>query len=127
MNSNHLELPHLNPTSKSTERMNRAKWSADFLFCSHGLRIGGRATDAQLLERMVPCLPPRWKPASGETVDHLYSLSAGLDGRRYHPLYVGVVNFARSLAFEEMLFTFQSDLELRAEFEARPRNLVRIC
>lgn len=117
MKSSLMALPRLKTASKCMQRMDRARWSVGFVFCSHGLRIGVRATDADLLERMIPCLPPGWRPTSGEGVDHLYSLSAGVDGRRYHALYVGVMKLARSLEFDEILFAFEADLELRvAEF-----------
>ncbi|MCH7606976.1 MAG: hypothetical protein IIC94_00180 [Chloroflexi bacterium] len=86
-------------------------------FVAHGLRIGIRMNDPQLLDELPQRLPPGWRPASSNVVDRLYSLIAGGDGgrsgvRRYSLLYAGAARIARSMDPDEVLDRLEDDVRL---------------
>jgi hypothetical protein len=104
--------------------MIRGNWQGGFVFCCHGVRFGVRTTDREVLVRMLRGLPPGWRFASGEAVEHLYSVTAGRDGERYHRLNVGIVRLGRSLQFDDLVSAFEADLQLRVAEFARRRVFV---
>lgn len=54
------------------------------VFVSHGVSIGVRADDPELLDRASQCFPPGWEPSASASPDAWYSLvrSAEADGAR---------------------------------------------
>lgn len=99
------------------ETLDRLGWAAGMSFVAHGLRIGIRMNDFQLLDALPHRLPPGWRPASSNVVDRLYSLIAGGDGarsgvRRYNLLYVGPARIARSMSLDEVLDRLEEDVRL---------------
>jgi len=102
--------------------------AAGIAFTSYGLRIGVRVNQPDALEGLVPLLPPAWKPAPTPVVDHLYSLRVGSGHaarvRAFHLLYTGTRRLARSLALDEVLASFESDLQLLVAEKARRRVFI---
>lgn len=54
--------------------LDRLAWPARLAIVRYGVRIGLRASDAQLLEGIEDYLPPRWRPCRARAVDCLFSL-----------------------------------------------------
>ena len=103
------------------------------MFSSYGVRIGVRATDARILERLPERLPPGWKRLSGSAspvVERLYSLvvgeGAGARGgaRRVSLLYGDILRLARATDVEEILEAFETDLKMYVAEAARRRVFV---
>ena len=99
------------------ETLDRLGWATGMSFVAHGLRIGIRMNDPQLLDELPQRLPPGWRPASSNVVDRLYSLIAGGDGgrsgvRRYSLLYAGAARIARSMDPDEVLDRLEDDVRL---------------
>ena len=99
------------------ESLDRLGWATGMSFVAHGLRVGIRMNDAQLLDELPQRLPPGWKPASSNVVDRLYSLIAGGEGarsgvRRYNLLYVGPARIARSMSPHDVLDRLEEDVRL---------------
>jgi hypothetical protein len=98
-------------------KIDRLGWAAGLCFRSYGLRIGIRVNQPEVLERLLPLLPPGWNPTASPVVDYLYSLWAGGQDasarrRRYHLLYAGPLRVARSLQLDEVLDLLESDLHI---------------
>lgn len=111
------------------ERLEQIEWTVGLAFVSHGARIGIRANDAAVLERIAGLLPPGWQPATSPVVDGLYSLKVAAasprpDVRRYHMLYQGIGRLARTHNLEEALAALQSDLHTQVAAQARERLFV---
>ncbi len=71
-------------------------------------------TDAAVLERVLRCLPPGWKPASRAKVGCMYSFVVGdATGKvkKFHILYRGSERLARSHDFDSVLETLEEDLQ----------------
>lgn len=104
------------------DKIDRLGWAAGISFVSYGRRIGIRVSDADVLERIFDVLPPLWKPSPSPIVDHLYSLVVGGAGatpgvRRFHLLYGGIDQLARTSDLDSVLETLEADLHLHvAEF-----------
>lgn len=108
-------------------KLDRLGWAAGLTFTSHGARIGIRATDAALLERLPPHLPPKWRATPSPIVDRLYSLVGGgtlANVRRFHVLYGGAARLARTLDLQELLTTLELDLHFEVALAARRRLFV---
>src|SRR4051794_33193161 len=95
----------------------------------YGRRIGIRANQPEVLERLPEYLPPGWKPARTLVVDALYSLRVGGEGpraglRHYHLLYSGGVRLVRTLDLREALEGLESDLHNYVAVAARKRVFV---
>jgi hypothetical protein len=111
------------------ERLEKLDWTAGLAFVSHGARIGIRVSDASVLERLVPLLPPDWQPSDSPAVDGLYSLKVAAPSprpevRRYHMLYQGIGRLARTQDLEEALAALQSDLHTQVAECAREHLFV---
>ena len=67
-------MPRLRRDAAAVTRVERVGWTAGTCIESYGVRIGIRLNDPRLLDRLVPHLPPAWKPARSAVVDRLFSL-----------------------------------------------------
>jgi hypothetical protein len=93
------------------------------------VRVGIRTNDPDVLDLLLPCLPPGWRPARSPVVDHLYSVwsaarSSHRGVRHFHQLYVGPARLVRSLVFDEVVERLESHLDLVVAAEARDRVFV---
>jgi hypothetical protein len=96
-------------------KIDRLGWADGICFVSYGLRIGVRVNEPELLDRVVPLLPPGWKPARSPFVDWIYSLRQGgasraANVRRLNLLYTGAARTARTPDLDELLQGFERDL-----------------
>jgi hypothetical protein len=96
-------------------KINRLGWADGLSFISHGLRIGVRVNDPELMGRVLPLLPPGWKPSRYAEVGQLYSLRQGgasraANVRRLHLMYTGPNRTGRMADLEALLEQFERDL-----------------
>jgi hypothetical protein len=110
-------------------KLDRLGWAAGCSFISHGVRVGIRANQPEVLERVTPHLPPGWKPARSPVVDRLYSLRVGGADpssrlRRYNLLYVGPARLARTMELDEVFEPLESDLQLYVAEATRQKVFV---
>jgi hypothetical protein len=111
------------------EKLDRLGWVAGFSFTSYGVRIGVRCNDLSLVSRLEPLLPPGWRPVNSAPVDRLYSLLAGRPGRRpgartLNLAYADVTRIARASSLDDVLESFESDLQLYVAQSAPKRVFV---
>src|SRR6185295_10176403 len=110
-------------------KIDRLGWAAGLAFISYGARIGIRVTDPAVMERLLPYLPPGWKPAASPVVDYLCSLRVGGNAarsglRHFHLLYRNAAVVARSLALEEVCDALESHLRFGVAINTRRRLFV---
>jgi len=72
-------LPNLMPrlrrgSERPRPRDRRPGWAAGTCFEAHGVRVGVRSNEGELLALLEPHLPPGWAPCSSDLVDQLFSL-----------------------------------------------------
>ena len=131
-------LPQLRVDSSCLRKLDALGWTAGFAFTCYGARIGVRVTDLVLLERVLRCLPPNWKPSSSPYVDYLYSLSSARGeaervpeesskkspkrAGRYNLLYINLARVGRSLELESLFELLESSLHLNVALAA-PRRI----
>jgi hypothetical protein len=109
------------------QKLDRLGWAAGLSFVSHGVRIGIRVNDPEILEQVAAHLPPESKPSPSPIVDQLCSLlvSGGTQTpgiRRYNLLYWGSGRIARTLDSDEVLQALEWVLHLAVSTQA-PRRL----
>jgi hypothetical protein len=119
--------PRLKYPSGLLETIDRLGWAAGIAFRSHGVRIGIRATESEILQRIPNYLPPGWTRAASPVVENLYSLVVGGDQpgshvRRYHLLYAGATRLARTLNAEDVFDALESHSDYAVAVGA-PRRL----
>ena len=105
-------------------KLDRLGWAAGIAIVSHGARIGIRTNDSSALERVLPRLPPGWKPSRALVVDDLFSVliptaesRAGV--RKLNLLYGGATRLARSSDPDEVFRTLESELHFSVAMAAR--------
>lgn len=112
----HLEMPRLAQTSKQMAALDHLMWSGGFGFVAYGQKLGIRVDDSSILERLLPYLPPGWKPMSEPVVKWLYSLwvdGSGNSGTHQpYQLYLGADRLAQTSNLTEALNILESDLQL---------------
>lgn len=111
------------------EKLDRLGWAAGLAICAYGVRVGIRANDPSMLQRVEAYLPPGWRLASSPRVDLLYSLlvggSASRPGvRRFNLLYANVSRLVRSLDLNDIFAAFEHYLHLNVAELARRRLFV---
>ena len=111
------------------KKIDRLGWVAGIRFVSYGLRIGIRANDPEVIDRLPDLLPLHTKPARGPRVQHLYSLIVGRNPRRssirrFNLLYADAARVARSMELTDVLTALESDLQLYVADRARRRLFV---
>jgi hypothetical protein len=95
---------------------------------THGLRIGLRSTDAEVLERVLRRhLPPGSRPAPSPVADHIISIVVGRNDpgariRRLHLLYANAVRLLRTADLEALLAELEGHLRTYVA-EAAPRRV----
>ena len=87
----------------------------------YGIRVGVRANDRGVLERVWDHLPPGWRPVRGPTVDRLYSLVVPRR-RGIHALYGDAARLIRARTMVSLLDALESDLQLHVA-ERAPRRV----
>jgi hypothetical protein len=108
------------------QKMDRLGWAAGMSFLSYGIRFGVRTNKPEVLEQVLDCLPPEWKPAPSPVVSYLYSLIVGgtptrPNVRLFNILYMGPARLTRTLDLSEVLRTLESDVALTVAERARRR------
>ena len=90
------------------------------------MRFGVRASEEGALSLLAERLPPGWRPASSTSVDRIFSLVVGGQGRggarRLNLLYAGATLAARSRDLGEVLERFESAVQLHVA-ERSPRRV----
>jgi hypothetical protein len=109
------------------QKLDRLGWAAGLAFTSFGVRVGVRTTDPSLLPEIESALPPGWKPATGTSVSHMFSVVAGSAGhgkgvRKMWILYDGWVRTARAREPDPVLEALGSAIRLRVA-EHAPRRI----
>jgi hypothetical protein len=97
-------------------RLNRLAWTDGLAFTAHGVRIGVRTTDPQVMDDVRARLPTGWKPRRAALVGHLVSLVVGdreprRGIKRLHLVYSGAVRAFRSTDLAEALQFLEYHLE----------------
>jgi hypothetical protein len=110
-------------------KLDRLGWAEGVAFTTYGLRVGVRVNRAEVLSRLLDCLPFGWKPAATPEVDELYSLivagpSPRPNLRLYNLLYAGPFRMARTEQLEEVFPLLESELQLQVAERARRRLFV---
>ncbi len=95
-------------------RLDSLPWVAGISFLSFGVRIGIRSTSADLLEQILPLLPPARKIVSRPVVDRLYSLAtiepSHSNTGETHVLYGDGRTLIRTANLASLLDTLEGDL-----------------
>src|SRR5919197_1026456 len=107
-------------------KIDRLGWADGLSFSSYGVRIGVRVNETAILKGVSARMPPGSRPASYQTVDHLYSIIAGEEERdskvrRLSLAYWNILRISRSQRFAEVLDAFESHVQLTVAEYARRR------
>ena len=111
------------------QKLEQVAWNTGLTFSSYGTRFGLRATDPAVRERLFGLLPPGAVSSPSSLVQHLYSLHVGSDAastgrRRFHLLYDGIQQIARTHNLEEALSVLGSHLHNQVAVSAQDRLFV---
>jgi hypothetical protein len=96
-------------------RLDRLGWAAGIAFSNYGVRIGVRTNDPALWPHLAGRLPPGAAESASPVVDVLYSVILGTSSgttRRYHIVYDGISQLARTLDLAEAVDALESSLHL---------------
>ncbi len=110
-------------------KLDRLVWTAGIAVTSYGVRVGVRVNNSEVLRQIVDCLPPGWKPTSGDKVERLYSLIVGGSSqrpgvRRFNLVYADGLRFGRSERLEEVLESLEGEIKLYVAEHARRRVFI---
>ena len=109
-------------------KLDRLGWAAGIAFVAHGVRVGIRTNNPEILDELIKCLPLGWKPTASERVDHLYSVLVGGERRqnvrRFHLLYVDAIRAARTMELGYLFAILADELEKHVAEQARRRVFV---
>ena len=106
-------------------KLDRLGWADGISFTAYGVRVGVRVNNKEILKALMARFPPGFKPSSGRTTNHLYSMTgfANKSNGRVTRLNLGYWNltrFVRTRNFEDLLEQFESHLQLTvAEYAPR--------
>jgi hypothetical protein len=103
-------------TSSCLQKLDRLRWTAALTGIVHGVRVGIRTNTPAILDDIEGRLPPGWAPRISSRVDCLYSLIVGDEAprgrlRRFHLLYADAARLARTNQMDEVLQSFETDVE----------------
>lgn len=109
------------------DKIDRLVWADGISILSYGVRVGIRANKPGVLEKILPFLPPGWKPSSTPIVDRMYSIIAGGQGpkpniRLFNIVYANANRIARTPELSQAIDAFESDLQLYVA-ETAPRRV----
>jgi hypothetical protein len=109
------------------DKIDRLVWADGISILSYGVRVGIRVNKAGVLEKILPFLPPGWKPSSTPIVDRVYSIIAGGEGpkpniRLFNIVYSNASRIARTPELFQAIDAFESDLQLYVA-ETSPRRV----
>lgn len=109
------------------EKIDRLVWADGLSFRAYGVRVGIRTSKPDILDRLLHCLPPGWKPSSSPVVERLYSIIAGGEGPRpgtrlLNIVYADASRIARTPELHQAADALESDLQIYVA-EAAPRRL----
>ena len=97
------------------EKMDRLGWAAGVSFEAFGLRVGIRVLDPQLLNSLISRVPGHCRLLNSAEVDRLYSVvTPAVIRRNVRPMYFLYGDhgrLSRTERFEELLDSFESDLD----------------
>jgi hypothetical protein len=99
----------------------RPACGAGFAVNTYGILIAVRANVAAVLRRIADRLPPGWRPVDTQAVQRIYSFVVPRH-RGVHTLYGDALAVARRWTLDEMLDSFESDLQLYVA-ERAPRHV----
>jgi hypothetical protein len=106
-------------------KLDRLGWADGMSFTSHGVRVGLRVNDREILADLVDRFPPDSKASQVRSVHHLYSITgfanrAEARVRQFNLGYWNLSRFARTRTFADLLDQFESHLQLTvAEYAPR--------
>ena len=111
------------------QKIDRLGWTAGFQFSVHGVHVGVRANQPEILADLKQRLPMGWKPKPTPQVDVLFSLKVGGAGHRpgmrlFHLLYGNFVRLIRTHDLGDALETFESRIQMYIAEFARNRVFV---
>jgi len=106
------------------QKIDRLVWAEGTCLESYGVRIGIRASQAGVTERLVPLLPPRWEAIEPpRRLDTLYSWVVGGERRpnvrAFDIMYEGAGRIARTLRPEELFEAFETNLRMTVALLSR--------
>jgi hypothetical protein len=118
-----VHMPRLKSSEATLDEQDHIDWVAGISFLSYGVRVGVRTNDAQVIEKLLPHLPPGWK-ITRTAVDRLYSLfvrkSINRRAQRLHELYIDGEKLIAVATLHNLLDVFESDVQLYvAEYAPR--------
>jgi hypothetical protein len=124
-----LSLPSRMPRPKSdgrAPRIDRLAWTAGTCIEAHGVRLGVRTNSLEMLERLLPCLPPGWRPSRSDRVDELVSLWVDPHDPKARPsrVYVGAARRARTFHLGHAFAVLESELRQALAARAPRRTFV---
>ena len=98
------------------EKIDRLGWAAGVAFQVLGVRIGIRVSDPSVLESVLSRVPSSWTLLQATVVDRMYSVVTPLarhrNVRHLCVLYGDHTRLSRTERIEDMLDSFESDLDL---------------
>lgn len=103
-------------------KLDRLGWAGGISFQSHGLCIGIRVNDLEVVPRIQNSLPHDAVADPAPVVDYLYSVYIGTRPRRgvqnFHQLYLETDRLARTVDLEDIFETLESQLDFLIASEA---------
>lgn len=110
------------------DKIDRLGWAAGVAFEMFGVRIGIRVNDPMVLESVLSRVPAGWTRIPGVVVDRLYSVVTPLVRRRnvrqLFVLYGDHSRLSRSERIEDILYSFESDLDLHIAANSQDRLFI---
>lgn len=111
------------------QKIDRLGWTAGFQFSVHGIHVGVRSNQPEILAELQRRLPLGWQPKLTPNVDVLFSLKVGGAGQRpgmrlFHLLYGNFVRLIRTHELTDALDTFETRVQTYIAEFARNRTFV---
>jgi hypothetical protein len=106
------------------QKIDRLVWAEGTCFESYGVKIGIRARQVGVLDRLCALLPPSWKAIEApRKLDMLYSWLVGGESRpnvrSFDIMYAGAGRIVRTLKPEELFEAFEKDLRMNVALLSR--------
>jgi hypothetical protein len=122
-----LKMPRLKTQAGEIDELSHRDWVAGFSFQAYGVRVGVRVNDLQVIEKVLPHLPPGWT-ITHASVDRLYSLfvrrKINRKAEKLHESYVDSERLAIFPKLNDLLHHFESNLQLYVADNAPRRVFV---